>query len=82
MSAAVRVRDDLDASMLQRAWGSFAGVYTKNWSGDPADTKEAVDKFKEIIPVLARTAKEKSRTFVIVGHSWGSVLGYIWSGIR
>lgn len=61
---------------LRGAWGSFASVLTVPWSGDVTDTEDTLTLIKAFLPVLARNAKKKSQTFVVVGHSWGTLLAY------
>ncbi len=61
---------------LRGAWGSFASVQTVPWSGDVTDTEDTLTLIKAFLPALARNAKKKSQTFVVVGHSWGTLLAY------
>lgn len=58
------------------AWGDFARIQTISWNGDISDTEETLDLIKTYLPALAHNAKTKSRFFVVVGHSWGTLLAY------
>lgn len=44
------------------------------WSGAPRESREAVDQLSSSIRTLDAEAKESGRPFVIVSHSWGTVL--------
>ena len=51
-------------------------VHYLPWSGNYADTPKFIENAKGIIDLLTRTARRDKRPFVIVSHSWGSVLAY------
>ena len=61
---------------FREAWGDFARIQTIPWNGDISDTEETLALIKAYLPALARNAKTKSRIFVVVGHSWGTLLAY------
>ena len=51
-------------------------VHSLPWTGRTADTALAVEQAKGFITLLVRKASNDQKPFVIVGHSWGSVLAY------
>lgn len=51
-------------------------VHYAPWSGNYADTPKFINSIKSITKLVAGMARRDNKPFVIVSHSWGSVLAY------
>jgi pimeloyl-ACP methyl ester carboxylesterase len=52
-------------------------IHSVPWSGDVlADTDTVLKQIKGTVELLVKKATKEGRAFVIVGHSWGTVLAY------
>lgn len=70
---------DFDDSYLDqnidRLCGAGCGQVTAfRWGGDIKDSRAAVDRLREEILALDKAAKLKGAPFIIIAHSWGTVL--------
>ncbi|MFQ5974033.1 MAG: tol-pal system protein YbgF, partial [Alphaproteobacteria bacterium] len=70
-----RVVGELE-SAIEKPWGLEGEVVSVPWSGDLDVTADAISDAKGFIQLLAEKARRENRPFVIIGHSWGSVLAY------
>jgi len=51
-----------------------AQVTAFRWGGDIKDSRASVDRLKEEIRFLGKSAQRKGAPFIIIAHSWGTVL--------
>jgi pimeloyl-ACP methyl ester carboxylesterase len=51
-----------------------AQITSFRWGGDIKDSRAAVDRLKDEIVSLGKSARLKGAPFIIISHSWGTVL--------
>lgn len=61
---------------IEKHWGLSDAVYSVFWTGDAGETEAVVRQVKTVVLVLVKKAESEGRPFVVVTHSWGSVLAY------
>ena len=64
----------LDYNVNRLCGPDCAQVTAFRWGGDIKDSRASVDRLKEQILALAASARRKGAPFIIVSHSWGTVL--------
>lgn len=64
----------LDYHITRLAAGGRAQVFPFRWGGDIKDSRRSVERLKGEILALHREARAKGAPFIIVAHSWGTVL--------
>lgn len=70
---------DFDDSYLDYNLGRLCGpdcaqLTAFRWGGDIKDSRASVERLKEQILALHKSARRKGAPFIIVAHSWGTVL--------
>lgn len=68
------------APIIEQNWEFAIDVRPFLWSGNIDDTNQLIGSAKQQISSLAESARRNKRAFVIVAHSWGTVIAYraIW----
>ena len=64
----------LDESVKGLCRGDCGRVTAFRWGGDIKTSRAAVERLKEEILRLGRQAREQGAPFIIIAHSWGTVL--------
>jgi hypothetical protein len=61
---------------VREKWSFADDVHYYAWSGDPANTSTDIQNLKIQIATLSELAERRGKPFIILGHSWGSVMAY------
>lgn len=64
----------LDYNVNKLCGPDCAQVTSFRWGGDIKNSRASVDRLKEEILALGRSARRKGAPFIIIAHSWGTVL--------
>ena len=64
----------LDANIRRLCKENCAQITGFRWGGDIKTSRASVDRLKDEILTLSASAKRKGAPFIIIAHSWGTVL--------
>ncbi len=68
--------DSYLAGPIEESWPFAVDVRHYSWTGDLTRTESDLENLKIQIKGLAEIANRRGQAFIIVAHSWGSVLAY------